>query len=547
MTQRSELLDAISRADGSGLPAAVAALAAFDRQAQAQAAADRELDLSGHFVTAAMTPVPLHEHHTAATDWLLDVAGEQPADYRTAMITEAATWIHGLDPAVAADAEEFTEQARGRARTAASAFGEYAGEAQHEFLQAVAYLAQRTGASGLPQIDQLIDPNNQPAPTPYPTEVFDNFAPEVNDFNGGVESDNHASAISSEIAPGPNQIAQQNAGGSGFGSGPEKPDEHSTSMDTSNSYAEIPLGPPGQIPTAAPGQGGGPSAPTPVTGPGEPQNADKRPQIAASYTRPDPMGFRWAMAVLSADDHTAPWHTKCAAFHYPDEGCGASRAHMASVAIDHSMTLDEALRREGFERAGAWEGYGVWQSGGGSLQPVIEHHNRILRGFTAAARTEDEVAWLHGYLATVRPLLSEGITAESAKGLAGGGGVTEKERKGAEHHLPGTDKFPVSSGADVENAKHDIGRTSEPKGKVRKYINEMAEEYGEAPLGGEKKDKKKKKAAGLEMTARKCGNCRDGDCADCEGGSCSCTHPAQSQRFKQKKREGALQGSPNFP
>jgi len=80
--------------------------------------------------------------------------------------------------------------------------------------------------------------------------------------------------------------------------------------------------------------------------------------------------------------------------------------------------------------------------------------------------------------------------------------VTEKERETAKHTLPGTDKFPVDSAADVENAKHDIGRTSEPKSKVVNYIDDMAKEYGVAPVGGGKGKKTKKdmgKAAALGL------------------------------------------------
>ncbi len=65
--------------------------------------------------------------------------------------------------------------------------------------------------------------------------------------------------------------------------------------------------------------------------------------------------------------------------------------------------------------------------------------------------------------------------------------VSEKKRKDAEKKgdtLPGTDKFPIENKKDLENAKHDIGRTNEPKAKVERYINEQAKELGAPGIGG---------------------------------------------------------------
>lgn len=78
-------------------------------------------------------------------------------------------------------------------------------------------------------------------------------------------------------------------------------------------------------------------------------------------------------------------------------------------------------------------------------------------------------------------------------GYAGGGrttpsgGVKASYRHAAEKAgdtLPGTDKFPIRDAKDLANAKHDIGRTNEPKAKVRAYINREARKLGEPPLGG---------------------------------------------------------------
>ncbi len=68
------------------------------------------------------------------------------------------------------------------------------------------------------------------------------------------------------------------------------------------------------------------------------------------------------------------------------------------------------------------------------------------------------------------------------------GGVSAHGRETAMHHgetLPGTDKFPIRNRSDLEKAKHDIGRTSEPHAKVVAWINKRAHELGGKPVGGE--------------------------------------------------------------
>lgn len=518
MTDRADLVRAIQTAsDGTSLAQAVAALDSHDRQRAATLSADRELDLGARLVRERLSPVPLHEHHTAATDWLMDVAdGDMSNIWRTGMIAEASSWYRGLDQAVRDDAEELAEQARGRARTAASAFGSQAPYAEREFLQTVGYLHTVQGASGLPQIDQLIDPNNQPGQTPYPTDVFPTFGEEQDPYNG-VETNNHASGISSEQAPLLQQVNQQNGSGSGFGSGPERPDQHSTGFDTADSYAEVPLGPPGQISTApAATDSMASSHPNPVAGTDQDAGADRRHATAAieGYSMPDPFGYRWPMST----EVMHPFHERCASAHWPDEACGG-RAHTASVAIGYAMNLDQARRQAQCEGVGAREGLRVVMAAQ-SLTEIGQHHNRFAQAWNSSGRSADDTAVLHGYMAVVRPVLAEvgqrtatcqacsGGNCQNCSGpdcscskcppgarckknhktAAGGlaaGGVTEHERDTATHHLPGSgDKFPINGPADVENAKHDIGRTNEPHGKVVRYINEMAKEYHVAPVGG---------------------------------------------------------------
>jgi hypothetical protein len=513
MTTRDDLRHMIRQAaDGPGLAQAVAALDAFDRRTAALADEDRATDLGARIAAQRLAPFAAHEHHTAATDWLAEYDGPQH-DYRTAMIAEASTWYRHLPGEVKADREELSAQADGRARTLASAYGSRATDAKREFLSMVGYLHAQA-ASGLPQIDQTIDPNNQPSATPYPTQVFPTFAPDQDPFNAQVEGFNHGSQISSQQAPLIQTVMQQDQGGSGYGAGPERPDAHTTTMDTADSYAEVPLGPPGQISTApAATDSMGSSTPNPQAGVPADAGAERRTAaVIDGYSLPDPFGYRWAMQ----SDVMHPFHERCGSGHWPEERC-YDRSHTASVAVGYLMDIEAARRQARCEAVGVQEGLRAVTSSH-SLAELGSSHNRFAAAWGQTDRTADDSAVLHGFMAVVRPVLAElhctacksgecGSCTDpdcacakhpkgtgsrmGAKGLAAGG-VTEKEREHARHHLPGTkDKFPVSSAADVENAKHDIGRTNEPKSKVVNYIDDMARQYGVAPVGGGK-DKKGK-------------------------------------------------------
>ena len=69
------------------------------------------------------------------------------------------------------------------------------------------------------------------------------------------------------------------------------------------------------------------------------------------------------------------------------------------------------------------------------------------------------------------------------------GGVSAQGRHAAKakgETMPGTGgKFPIRNLSDLSNAKHDIGRTSEPHAKVVGWINKRARELGGKPVGGE--------------------------------------------------------------
>jgi hypothetical protein len=398
-------------ASGGEQAAAVAALDAYDSSLRAEAQRERELGWAGELVSRTLGVGPMHgDRHTTDTDWLAEMGPGGGLDYRTAMAAEAGTWVRRLPREVLADRGEFTAQARGMGRT-------YGGEARHAydtFLSAVARAYRSLAASGLPQIDQVTDPHDQPSPTPYPTEVFDNFAPEQNDYNGGVEGPAHDSEISSRSAPMLQQVEQMDGSGSGFGSGPERPDEHTTSFDTSNSYAEVPLGPEGTIPSAASGPGAAPpghSSPAPVTngaGPLDESDDEERrgAHITGSrYSRPDRLGYRWMIGPEPEAYH--PFHEKCASSHWPDEGCTQGMPHVASVAIDHGMTIDQARHLGACESVGLREGLRALRASRGDFRVLAAHHNRLAAAWGATERSAEDTAVLRGFQAVVRPVLAD--------------------------------------------------------------------------------------------------------------------------------------------
>ena len=456
MTSRSDLTRMIREASGGQeLAQAVAALDAFDRRRAAELDAGRGTDLGAVIASQRLTPASLHEHHTAATDWLGEAA-EDSGDYRTAMIAEASLWYRGLDPAVKADGQELVNQASGRAYTLASAYGPKHNSAATEFMTVVSYLHSREGASGLPQIQQTTDANNAPSATPLPTEVFPTFAPDQDPYNQGIEGFNHDSQVDSMHAPLIQQVMQQQNGGSGFGTGPERPDSHTTSMDTADGYAEVPLGAPGQIPAQSVQQGGM-STPNPVAGTMQDAGAEQRRTAAVEgWSMPDPFGYRWLMT----SEVTHPFHEKCASAHWPDETCGRSGVHTASVAVGYTTDLDQARRLAACEAVGAREGLSAVTASHTAAE-LGDAHNRFAAAWGNSDRTADDTAVLHGFLAVVRPVLAD-LAHEAAMtctACKGGDCADCKDR-------------------DCACARHPKGRTaSVTRPKITGFVESMAREF----------------------------------------------------------------------
>jgi hypothetical protein len=266
----------------------VAQLDGLDLAARQQAAFDREIDLASTSIAQTMTPVVSRTAvGTMASDWLHTLPDEEMD--QSQLVAQAAVWFGNVPDFVRADAEEFTEQARGRARVLTASLGAQAPAAEQIFVDYAAFLRTQA-ASGLDQIQQTTAPDGVSSkPTPLPEDVFDNFAPPVNDLNAGVvgtETSDRAPAIQQAVNGGGNSSPEvpgghsetgsmtgpgpePSLGGGGGGSAPEQAGGHSETGD-------VPAqGGPSATPSAEPAQ---PTTEQTQQAPG----ADQKPKTAAS-------------------------------------------------------------------------------------------------------------------------------------------------------------------------------------------------------------------------------------------------------------------------
>lgn len=215
MSQRDEIVNAIGRAGSLREQAAlVARLDSYDKGQAARVASASAIDLTDTIVRDTLSPVAVHERSTIETDWLGEAtaSAEDDGQQTNQVMAEAALWYGRTSPEVKADAEEFVEQARGIARRTASVYGERATGMERAFLEYVAFLhdqEHKQGASGLPQVQQLVDSHEQPAQNSLPPDVFPTFEDPVHPLNQGV-----VGTEGSDRAPLIQEIEQEGGGGS---------------------------------------------------------------------------------------------------------------------------------------------------------------------------------------------------------------------------------------------------------------------------------------------------------------------------------------------
>lgn len=216
--QRDTLRAAIANADSfQAQVAAVTALDEFDRHQREAHKTAASNDWADTTVRQTLSPVAVHERSTIETDWLGE-AKTASAEVKHAAMAEAAMWFGRTSAEVRADVEEFGIQAEGFMRRVASAYGEDMESVYSEGLSYIGFM-HRQAASGLDQVQQTVDPHENPKTTPLDPSVFDNFADEVHPINAGV-----VGTETSERNPLLQQIEQE---GSGQGQS-EVPGGHST-------------------------------------------------------------------------------------------------------------------------------------------------------------------------------------------------------------------------------------------------------------------------------------------------------------------------------
>ena len=226
MSNRNSLLRRIASAKTFAEKSeAVNALEQYDRNEREAARVAREIDLGDTIVREAFTPVATYETSTVETDWLADFRVE--ASQKHIAIAEAAQWFERVSPEVKADRTEFGIQAEGFMRREANKYGE---QASQVFSEGLAYIGTlyRQSASGLDQIQQTVDPHDNPKQTPLNPEVYDNFAAEVHPINAGV-----VGTETSERAPMMQMLMQQNGGQAS----PEVPGGHLEQGELSSPYS----------------------------------------------------------------------------------------------------------------------------------------------------------------------------------------------------------------------------------------------------------------------------------------------------------------------
>jgi hypothetical protein len=138
--REGQLLAAMAKAHGDEQRQIMGELEGLRRQARRRVIADREIDLADAYIHDSLTPVRVHEHHTAATDWISDVAepGYDATSVHQATVVEAQRWMSRVSMAVKEDRDEYLEQARGVARQYASAQGPHRDLAFQTFMRTAA-------------------------------------------------------------------------------------------------------------------------------------------------------------------------------------------------------------------------------------------------------------------------------------------------------------------------------------------------------------------------------------------------------------------------
>ena len=135
--QEAKLLrTAATTTDAAEQRQALADVEALRTEAMREEDEERQLDITAARINDTLVPGHVHELHTVATDWLLDIPAHTASqgEAEQALIVEAINWYGRVDPMVKADESEFGEQVRNKARHVASQYGDHSEVAAQAFV-----------------------------------------------------------------------------------------------------------------------------------------------------------------------------------------------------------------------------------------------------------------------------------------------------------------------------------------------------------------------------------------------------------------------------
>lgn len=236
MNREADILAAMAKANPTEqrrLMAELDVIRANRREARLEA---ESVSLADAVIHDHLTPVLVHEHHTAATDWVDDYdpsAGQTNDTAGSAMLTEASLWFGRVSPEVKADRAEFAEQARGVARRLAGQYGTFADLAERTFLDHVAFLHRRTVPGGAKTALTLgeMEGRSYEATCPNPACPANGVGFVHDDLSGSNESDDDEAVCPECDTPlvwWPNTVARRKQAADDSGQGvssfdPSKP------------------------------------------------------------------------------------------------------------------------------------------------------------------------------------------------------------------------------------------------------------------------------------------------------------------------------------
>lgn len=191
---------------------------------------DSEVDLAAAVVGERLTPVRVHEHHTASTDWLGDVTTDAPEGVSQEMIAQGSVWYSRLSDVVKTYPDELAQQALGMARRLAGKFGAGADAAEATFLSHVGDLHSRDVTAGLITVVAAAEPPTQGPSQPSGLPLEETTSERAQNMQV-MENNTSAGGDSGNGWPSPLELPQQDVDAANGDSGTQQDHARTASND----------------------------------------------------------------------------------------------------------------------------------------------------------------------------------------------------------------------------------------------------------------------------------------------------------------------------